>query len=171
MTLLKPVVMTCLAAGVSIASSRGGVSFAHRDAQSQHAILVGPNVRVSRSSNDPRVELMIASNPTNSRNLIGTSIVSGALVDTCVTYVSFDAGNTWRETGPAGLPEGGAGDPYVAFGADGIAYFSALGRVTSVDGRDQFAALLFRSEDGGLSWQRAATIGAGDGPDRERVVL
>src|SRR5262249_24705909 len=106
-----------------VAASGVGDTFAQPRDQAPRRILVGPNVRVSRSSNDPRVELMIATNPTNPRNLIGTSIVSGALVETCATYTSLDGGNTWAETSPAGLPEGGAGDPQVAFGADGAAYF------------------------------------------------
>lgn len=141
---------------------------AQRSVQSPRRILVGPNVRVSRSSNDPRVELMIAANPTNAKNLIATSIVSSAHVDNCAVYASLDAGNTWTETIPAGLPMEGSGDPTVAFGTDGAAYFSALGRVT-VDGRHAFSALLFRSEDGGLTWRKSAVIGAGEAPDREQL--
>jgi len=134
-------------------------------------ILVGPNVRVSRSSSLPRAEMEIAANPTNAKNLIGAAIVTELDGDHCKTYASFDGGYTWRETTFAELPESGTGDPQIAFAPDGTAYFSALGEIRGPDGKKHFSVGLFRSQDGGLSWQKMTAYGAGYGPDHDQMVI
>lgn len=131
---------------------------------------IGPNIRVSRNSNDPRVESKIAANPQNPKNLIATSIVSGALLDTCVVYTSLDGGNTWREIAINDLPENGSGDPQVAFGEDGTAYFSTLGRIRSANGTTPSAIVMYRSGDGGINWRKVAEVGAGHTPDHDELV-
>src|SRR5882724_3057900 len=135
------------------------------------AILVGPNIRVSKSSDSPRVELMIAANPKNPKNLIGTAIVTEQDADRCKTYASFDGGYSWRENAFEDLPETGSGEPQIVFAADGTAYFSALGEMRGDDGKRHFALALFRSDDGGLTWQKTAVYGVGYAPDHDQMVI
>jgi hypothetical protein len=132
-------------------------------------IAVGPNVLVSRESNFPKVEMMVAANPKNPKNLIGTAIGSDPLRDGCKVYASFDGGNSWKEISVQELPKSGSGDPQVAFAPDGAAYFSALGLVLGDDGKDHFVVNVFRSEDGGLNWHRPSVFGSGSGPDHDQM--
>ncbi len=101
---------------------------------------VGPNILVSRESALPKVELMLAANPKNPRNLVGTAIAATPSADACTIYTSFDGGYSWRSVMPPGLPESGSGDPQVVFDAKGTAYFSALGLVANEAGRQSFSA-------------------------------
>jgi hypothetical protein len=135
------------------------------------AILVGPNIRVSKSSDSPRVEMMIAANPKNPKNLIGTAIVTEQDADRCKVYTSLDGGYTWREIAFADLPETGSGDPQIAFAADGTAYFSALGEMRGDEGKRHFALMLFRSDDGGLTWRKTSVYGVGYAPDHDQLVI
>jgi BNR repeat-like domain len=137
----------------------------------QGAILVGPNVMVSRESGYPNVELMIAANPKDARNLIGSAIVSTPVRDKCVIYSSMDDGNTWVMVDLPQLPADGSGNAQVAFGPDGTAYFSMLGQIIGEGGSKQFVITLLRSKDGGLSWETMGTYGAGHGPDHDQVTL
>ena len=133
-------------------------------------IEVGPNILVSRESGLPKVEMMMAANPKNAKNLLGTAIAATPFTEVCTVYVSFDGGYSWRSVVPPGLPDSGSGDPQVAFGSEGTAYFSALGLVPDETRRQRFAALLFRSRDGGLTWEKIATFGSGTGPDHDMMV-
>jgi hypothetical protein len=67
------------------------------------------------------------------------------------------------------LPETGAGDPQVAFGADGAAYFSSLGLQRGADGKQHFGVTVFRSDDNGLAWRKSAVFGLGYGPDHDQI--
>jgi hypothetical protein len=60
-------------------------------------ITVGPNVLVSRESNIPKVEMMVAANPENSKNLPGTAGSSDPLREECKVCASFDGGNSLKE--------------------------------------------------------------------------
>jgi hypothetical protein len=133
------------------------------------ALKVAPNILVSRESGLPKVELMIAANPKNGKNLIATAIAATPFTEVCTVYATFDGGYTWKSTIPPGLPETGSGDPQVAFGADGAAYFSALGLVPDQTGRPRFSAVLFRSGDGGSSWEKIATFASGSRPDHDMM--
>jgi hypothetical protein len=130
---------------------------------------VAPNILVSRESSLPKVELMIAANPKNSKNLVATAIAATPFTEVSMVYASFDGGYSWKSVAPPGLPETGSGDPQVAFGFDGSAYFSALGLVPDQTGRPRFSALLFRSTDGGSSWERIAVFGSGTHPDHDMM--
>jgi len=81
---------------------------------------------VSRDSSLPKVELMVAANPKNANNLVGTAIAATPFTEVCTVYASFDGGSSWKTAAIPGLPESGSGDPQVAFVSDGTAYFSAL---------------------------------------------
>src|SRR5258708_3296832 len=132
-------------------------------------IRVGPNILVSRDSSLPRVELMVAANPKNANNLVGTAIAATPFTEVCTVYASFDGGSSWKTAAIPGLPESGSGDPQVAFVSDGTAYFSALGLVRTETGKPRFSALLFRSHDGGMSWEKVATLGSGTRPDHDML--
>lgn len=148
------------------------VGHGSRTAQAAHSsTLVGPNVMVSKSSPQPRVEMQIAANPKNAKNLIATAIETDLDGDRCKAYATFDGGYTWLETTLTELPETGSGDPQVAFGPDGTAYFTAIGEVRGDDGKTHFAAELFRSEDGGRKWVKTATYGVGVAPDHEQIIV
>jgi len=141
-----------------------------QDRPATKQILVGPNVLVSRESNYPNVELMLAVNPNNPQNLVGTAIVTTSVGDHCTIYVSMDGGSTWRFVDFPILPEDGTGDPQVAFGVDGTAYFTALGQRADQQGKKHMVLDLFRSSDGGLTWEHTGTYGSGHGDDHPQMV-
>jgi hypothetical protein len=118
-------------------------------------IFVGPNILVSRDGDVAHCETMVASNPRDAKNLVGTSITltrpDGG--STNKVYATADGGASWTD---AGFDEGaqGGGDPQIAFGATGTAIFAGisfdLGIYTS------------RSEDGGKTWSKPLPVGRGD---------
>src|SRR5258708_37539983 len=59
-------------------------------------ILVGPNVLVSRDGDYPHVELMVAANPRNPKNLIGGAITAPRRGGgpAAPSYASLDGGQT-----------------------------------------------------------------------------
>src|SRR5919199_2002358 len=111
-------------------------------------------------------ETPLAVNPRNPQNLI-TGNNDWNYNDGCGVNASFDGGKSWTKTLPNGflpgitkytndplVPGTGAydfaGDPYVAFGPDGTAYFSCFG----YQGTPPYnvVLLLSRSYDGGKTW-------------------
>ncbi len=134
-------------------------------------ILVGPNVLVSRDGDYPHVELMVAANPRNPKNLIGGAITAtrrgGGTATT--SYASLDGGYTWVSTAfPSQLEQGG-GDPQVAFSTRGTGLFTSLAMVPDETGRTRAALHVFRSEDGGRSW--GPPIDLGYSYDHEQIVV
>ncbi len=113
------------------------------------SITVGRNVHVSQSRDDQfHWEVVIASDPNNSNNLIACSIVgeeqSRTKRPSVVVYTSFDRGRHWQET--LNFTGGDlAFDPTCAYGADGKAYIVGLLAGT---GRIAF----FKSSDSGKTW-------------------
>lgn len=102
-------------------------------------------------------EPSIAINPTNPRNLVAGYIDNRR----CGVANSFDAGLTWSTailaestaTPPAGIASfSGAGDPVVEFGPDGVAYYLCMNTTTGNAQKTQF---LYRSTDGGATWNDA----------------
>ena len=89
-----------------------------RSDSDDQAILVGPNMLVTRDGDIPHVELIVASNPTDPKNLVGAAITATRSEGgwACKTYATHNGGDSWQD---AVLPEqhtlGGA-DPQVAFG-------------------------------------------------------
>ncbi|MDD5543153.1 MAG: sialidase family protein [Acidobacteriia bacterium] len=133
-------------------------------------IIVGPNILVSQHEDYRHHESMLAANPTNPKNLVATSI-SGSRPDTGAatkTYASTDGGYTWTATAfpeqwDANIPFG-AGDPQVAFGATGTAYFITLPGVPDKPGNRVDALFVYRSEDGGKHWAPPVRLPACDHP-------
>ncbi len=124
-------------------------------------MIIGPNILASRDGNFPHVELMIAANPKNKKNLLGAAMTmtraDGGLA--CKTYATFDGGYSWHDSVFLEQVTFGGADPQVAFSPHGTAYFAALARVKDEHGRTRSALHFYRSEDGGRSWSRPADLG------------
>src|SRR5438445_238254 len=112
-------------------------------------------------------ETPLAVNPLNPDNWI-TGANDWNFNDGCAVNASFDGGRTWTPTLPNGFIPGltaftndpavagtgiyeAAGDPAVAFGPDGTAYFACQAFIFS---QPPFPIALFvsRSSDGGRTW-------------------
>ena len=111
-------------------------------------------------------ETPLAVNPRNSANMI-TGSNDWNYNDGCGVNATFDGGKTWTRTLPNGflpgitkytndpaVPGTGAydygGDPAVAFGPDGTAYFACFGYQASPP--HGVALFMSRSTDGGRTW-------------------
>ena len=140
-------------------------------AVAQATIQVEPNILVSRESALPKIQMMVVADPKNAKHLLGTAIAATPVEDVCTVYVSFDGGYSWKAIVPPDLPDTGSGDPQVVFDNHGTAYFSTLGLVPDETKRRHFAVLLYRSHDGGLSWEKIADFGSGTGPDHDMAVV
>jgi hypothetical protein len=134
-------------------------------------IRVSPNMLVSRDGDIPHVELMIAANPKDSKNFLGASITNarpdGGWTDK--TYASLDGGSTWTASD---FPEGmkwGSGDPQVAFGSHGTAYFVGLTSAQDDAGRARGFLFFYRSGDGGITWDKPVNLGYSY--DHEQIVV
>ena len=113
-------------------------------------------------------ETPLAINPLNSQNLV-TGNNDWNYNDGCGVNASLDGGKTWTKTLPAGFLPGVTrytndpevagtgdgdfgGDPAVAFGPDGTAYFACF----TYDGTNT-QLLMSRSTDGGRTWLKGGT--------------
>src|SRR2546427_12075229 len=112
-------------------------------------------------------ETPVAANPSNPDNLL-TGANDWNYNDGVAYNVSFDGGKTWSATLPDGFIPGltrytndpavpgtgvydAAGDPYVAYGPDGTAYFVAQS-FNFFTPPYQIALYVSRSTDGGRTW-------------------
>ena len=125
-------------------------------------IQVGPNALVSRDGDIPHMELMVASNPKDPKNLVGGGITmqeaDGRFA--CKAYSSTDGGNTWTDSAFAEQIEFGGADPIAAFGSSGTAYFGDLGSaIDRATGKHRGAFYFYRSEDGGKTWNQPVELG------------
>lgn len=120
-------------------------------------------------------ETPIAVNPTNPQNFI-VGANDWNYNDGCAVNASFDGGKTWTPTVPDGflpgvtrftndpnVPGTGTGDfggdPAVAFGKDGTAYFACYTYRGSGYGSLKAQLLLSKSSDGGKTWQKGGSAG------------
>src|SRR5438067_13786544 len=136
-------------------------------------ITVSPVVDASAGGGDQlsQNETPIAVNPVNPSNLI-TGANDWNYNDGCAVNASTDGGKTWTPTLPDGflpgvtkfthdpaVPGTGAydagGDPAVAFGPDGTAYFVC--QAFNFTSPYQIALLVSRSSDGGRTWLDGAS--------------
>jgi hypothetical protein len=134
-------------------------------------VQVGPNMLVSRDGDFPHIELILAANPKNVKNLLGAAITytrpNGGTA--CRTYATADGGATWSPSEFTDLVEWGGGDPYVAFTPQGTGIFSALLFGRDETGRTRAFLHVWRSEDGGMTWGKAHDLGCSY--DHEQITV
>ncbi len=153
-------ILTACAEEPRTVTAPGAPSFAAR-AGSPSVLVVDVTRDLEAQNESP-----LAANPLNQDNLL-TGNNDFNLNDGCGFNVSFDGGRTWTPTLPNGfvpgltrftndpsVPGAGvydvAGDPAVAFGRDGTAYFAC--QAFNVTPPFQIALFVSRSTDGGLTW-------------------
>lgn len=126
-------------------------------------ILVGPDVLVSRDGAFPHIEPTVAAHPRDPSVLVGAAMTFPRPVRgvACRVYSSLDGGSTWKTVEPAEQAAKGLGDPQVAFTPRGTALFACLTQGERTSGRPRAALLVYRSEDGGSTWEGPADAGAG----------
>ncbi|HLA12256.1 MAG TPA: sialidase family protein [Pyrinomonadaceae bacterium] len=150
-----------------IVSANGRLHAQQTPAETTTRIRVGPNVLVSRERDGTSGELMVAVDPTNPNNLLGSGILfrtnhpqrhPGGSQESR-GYRSRDGGYSWNTIR---YPEAAhrSGDPIVAYGRTGTGYFVTL--ATMEDG--ERTMLVFRSEDGGVTWGKPAKLPIHDHP-------
>lgn len=115
-----------------------------------------PNLRVSNDSYGVHVEPSVAANPRDSRRLLAACQVSPtADPEFIATYISVDAGASWRAGALPRLPTGAShtgDDVTVAFDARGRGHVCA----TSYGGGR--AVFVWRTDDGGRSFSAPVTL-------------
>lgn len=142
------------------------------------AITVGANVRVSTDRpGEAHYETHAAAHPADPARLLATAIIyPHAGRRGTIVYSSNDAGRTWTTSLPYERLEN-TGDPALAWGPDGTAYFAALSLrghpieenpanpAHNWDGRK---TMVWRRPDGGSRWDGPAAF---DFADREYIVI
>jgi hypothetical protein len=155
-------------AGLVVALALGAVEGA--DAPK---IQVGPNILVSRDGDVPHVELMVAASPRDAKHLLGGAMTwtraEGGIA--CRGYASTDGGRTWRTVEFPEQTRLGGGDPQVAFTAQGTALFVGLAFDKKDDGKTCVPMQIWRSENGGGSWEAMREIPCDRNWDHEQIVV
>jgi hypothetical protein len=124
-------------------------------------ITVGPNVQISAARpRDPHSEPVLATDPNHAERLIAASHIShhDTVGTKSIAYVSFDTGRTWSVS----LDKRDStitADAAVAYGVDGSAYFATLARWG-----------MYRSRDGGRTWDPPSKTPPAYGWDREYLI-
>jgi hypothetical protein len=126
-------------------------------------LLVGPDLLASRDGTFPHLEPTVAANPRDASNLVGAAMTfprpdQGVA---CKVYSSRDGGSTWKPVELEEQIDKGLGDPQVAFTPRGTAIFACLTQGSRDTGRPRAALRVYRSEDGGVSWEGPADAGPG----------
>ena len=130
------------------------------NAQTERNITVGPNVLVSWIGDCQKFrEVHIASNPTNTRNLLATGMCQRAYAEPLTkpkVFFSNDGGYSWKESPIPQLIKSDERilDPSVAFDQRGNGYFFAI--VSRI--------VVFRTEDGGRTWSELPPLIYSDHP-------
>ena len=126
---------------------------------------VGANVRVTHDGYREHVGPSVAANPRHPRQLLVACQASPVIPERIVTYLSFDAGASWRSGGVPPQPEAGpAGDDVtVAFDAHGRGYVCATrsghGPNVNPANLDATRAIyVWRTDDGGRSFSPPVTL-------------
>lgn len=126
-------------------------------------LLVGPDLLVSRDGTFPHIEPTVAAHPRDPSNLVGAAMTLPRPVRgvACRVYSSLDGGSTWKTVELEEQVEKGLGDPQVAFTPRGTALFACLTQGVRPTGRPRAALFVYRSEDGGITWEGPADAGPG----------
>lgn len=118
-------------------------------------IEVGTNVLVSAdNANIAHYEAISCANPVDTRQMLAGVMTFQHGTFRTIVYRSIDAGKRWSQVLVANE---GSGDPTCVFGPDGRAYVAVL------EGQP-FKLLLYRSADGGASWDPGIEQPATDRP-------
>ena len=144
-----------VAAGIGIASAGAAQTAAGPK------IVVGPDMLVSRDGNFPHVELILATNPKNAKNMVGGAVTytqpAGGTANRA--YATVDGGATWKASEFAEQMQYGGADPYVVFTPLGTAVFTNLSFKKDDQGRTRGFLHAYRSTDGGLTWSEGNELG------------
>jgi hypothetical protein len=138
-------------------------------------ISAGPNVQVTYDSNpqNDRSESSLASNPLDSKNMVGSSkkfFDPDRYGFFLAAYTTTDTGQSWSEERLL-LPEDweGASDPAVAWGNAGDSYIVALPFRRGKDPQNlagkRIGIAVYQSTDRGLTWSVPRLIHQSDGGD------
>jgi hypothetical protein len=157
----------------------GGFSFpgainGHRD--HAHESRNSPaNVRVTHDGFAAHAEPYLAVNPRNPRNLLGaTQYLNGSALALAGTFVSFDGGHSWRDSGPLPMPRGfnTSLDVTVVFDASGNAVVAAL---LSNAAANTFSSTrgvaVWRTVNGGRSFSRPVMVVHGQFADHPWLAI
>ncbi|GAC1648876.1 MAG: sialidase family protein [Gemmatimonadaceae bacterium] len=118
-------------------------------------------------------ETPLAVNPLNPQNIV-TGANDWNYNDGCSVNASFDGGKSWTPTLPNGFIPGVTkytndpavagtgpgifgGDPAIAFGPDGTAYYACYTYIVTANSSLRAQLLLSRSTDGGRTWLKGGT--------------
>jgi hypothetical protein len=122
-------------------------------------------VRVSHDGFPAHAEPSLAVNPRDPRNLLGAAQVFGPRQHAIGTFVSFDAGRTWRDNGPLPLPAGAnwADDVTAAFDLRGAGFVAAMATRRTAQGLSQIdrGVYVWRTDDGGRTFHRPVAVTRG----------
>lgn len=152
-----------LTVGGLVPSAGGQEESVSGSAGAQARILAGPDVPASRDGAFPHVEPTLAAHPRDPEVLVGAAMTFPRPDEgvACRVYASRDGGSSWTVYEPEEHVDDGLGDPQVAFTPRGTALFACLTEGRRESGRPRAALRVYRSEDGGLSWQGPADAGSG----------
>jgi hypothetical protein len=120
-----------------------------------NAPLFGPNVDASLNNPAAQNETTIAINPENSQQIIGSGNDYRANLQPWV-YLSTDGGTVWTNYQVPGTSSLFYGDPAMAFGTGGRAYFSYLGYQQVCAGAG--GMYVSRSTDAGAAFSAPITL-------------
>ena len=136
-------------------------------------VAIGPNILVSRDGDVPHVELIVATSPRTVKNLVGAAITATRPTGgwACRAYSSTDGGATWKASEFPEQVEWGGGDPQTAFTIQGTALMVALTMNKSDVGKACASMHVWRSENGGVTWQPASEIPCNPSWDHEQIVV
>jgi len=120
----------------------------------------GANITVNSPTGGQQNETTIAVNPNSPSNLIGGANDYRTGDSRCGRYISANNGRTWTDLTPFGMftPAGGyaftaAGDPGIAFDADGHAYYLCMYFTRNPpDPGNDATQYVHKSNDGGATW-------------------
>ena len=125
------------------------------------AIAKPPAIQVHQSEPTTAEELSIAVNPADP-----SVLAAGANIN--YHFRSTDGGDSWTEH-YLSSPYGVAGDPCVAFDADGNLYYSHLSNPQSGSWLDRI--VVQKSTDGGLTWSEGVGIGLNPPKDQDKSIM
>lgn len=121
-------------------------------------LVVEPNVLVSLDGDVSHAELYVAAHPTDPGKLIGMGTVFrdvGAKV-TNEVFATSDGGQTWTGIDLPHQRRNGGGDPWVGYSRQGTGL--AIGLIRA----EKLWMWVYRSEDGGTSWDEGRKAGWSD---------